>query len=103
MQIKLFVFMSGSIKVGYAYLLHGEPIKSRLTEGVLTKAVQNHRCFRVVETTAGWRPIHDNHAIAAMAAVVTFAQPIPDRLLKATVEASEQAASELGLGSKAPI
>jgi uncharacterized protein (TIGR04255 family) len=95
--------MSGAIKVGYAYLLNGDVIRDRLTEGVLTKTVQNHRCFMVVETTAGWRPIHDNHAIAAMAAVVTFAQPIPDRLLKATVEASEQAASELGLGSKAPI
>jgi hypothetical protein len=46
------------------------------------------------EEMAGWRPIHDNHAIAAMAAVVTFAQPIPDRLLKAALEASEQAASE---------
>jgi hypothetical protein len=55
------------------------------------------------EEMAGWRPIHDNHAIAVMAAVVTFAQPIPDRLLKAALEASEQAASELGLGSKAPI
>jgi len=55
------------------------------------------------EEIAGWYPIHDNHAIATMAAVVTFAQPIPDRLLKTILQASEQAASELGLRSRAPI
>jgi uncharacterized protein (TIGR04255 family) len=55
------------------------------------------------EQMTGWCPIHDNHAIATMAAVVTFAQPIPDRLLKTIIQASEQAASELGLRSKAPI
>ncbi len=36
----------------------------------------------VTEKMAGWHPIHDNHAIAVVAAVVTFAQAIPDLLLK---------------------
>ncbi|MGI8525856.1 MAG: hypothetical protein ACR2K5_06675 [Pseudolabrys sp.] len=47
-----------------------------------------------------WQPIHENHAIDVMAAVVTFAQPLPDRLLSAVFKVSEEAAFSVGLKSR---
>src|SRR5262245_12456878 len=47
-----------------------------------------------------WQPIHENHAIDVMAAVVTFAQPLPDRLLKKVLQLSEGVAFEAGLKSR---
>jgi len=49
---------------------------------------------------SGWRPIHENHAIDVMAAVVTFAQPLPNRLLSSAFKASEEAAFVAGLKSR---
>jgi hypothetical protein len=57
----------------------------------------------VTEKMTGWHPIHDNHAIAVMAAVVTFAQAIPDLLLKRVLQDSEDAAFGLGLKSRHAI
>ena len=52
------------------------------------------------QATPEWRPIHDNHAIEAMAVVVTFAQPLPDRLFKKMLDAAEAAAFAAGLMSR---
>lgn len=49
---------------------------------------------------SGWRPIHDNHAIEAMAVVVTFSQSIPDMLLKRILRDSEEVAKSMGLTSR---
>jgi uncharacterized protein (TIGR04255 family) len=48
----------------------------------------------------GWQPIHENHAIDVMAAVVTFGQPLPDRLLRRALQVSEEVAFEAGLKSR---
>jgi uncharacterized protein (TIGR04255 family) len=48
----------------------------------------------------GWQPIHENHAIDVMAAVVTFGQPLPDRLLRKALQVSEEVAFEAGLKSR---
>jgi len=48
----------------------------------------------------GWHPIHENHAIDVMAAVVTFGQPLPDRLLRNVLQVSEEVAFEAGLKSR---
>jgi hypothetical protein len=50
--------------------------------------------------TDGWVPIHDNHAIDVMAASVAFSEPIPDRLLKSVLKASEGVAIAVGLKSR---
>jgi hypothetical protein len=50
--------------------------------------------------SGGWQPIHENHAIDVMAAVVTFGQPLPDRLLRKVLQASETVAFEAGLKSR---
>jgi hypothetical protein len=47
-----------------------------------------------------WQPIHENHAIDVMAAVVTFAEPLPDRLLRKVLQVSETVAFEAGLKSR---
>jgi uncharacterized protein (TIGR04255 family) len=47
-----------------------------------------------------WEPIHENHAIDVMAAVVTFGEPIPVLLLKRVLQIAEEAAFEAGLRSR---
>jgi hypothetical protein len=47
-----------------------------------------------------WKPIYDNHAIDAMAAVIQFSQPLPDLLLRKCIKAAEDVAFELGLKSR---
>jgi hypothetical protein len=47
-----------------------------------------------------WEPIHENHAIDVMAAVATFGQPLPDRLLRKALQVSEEVAFEVGLKSR---
>jgi hypothetical protein len=48
----------------------------------------------------GWQPIHENHAIDVMAAVLTFAQPVPDVALRRMLRAAEDAAFAAGLRSR---
>jgi hypothetical protein len=50
--------------------------------------------------TDTWHPIHDNHAIDVMAAVVNFAEPIPELLFKKILKASEDRAFAEGLRSR---
>ena len=47
-----------------------------------------------------WKPIHENHAIDVMAAVLTFSEPIPIRLLSRALKLSEDAAFAAGLRSR---
>ena len=47
-----------------------------------------------------WKPIHENHAIDVMAAVLTFSEPIPIRLLSRVLKLSEDAAFAAGLRSR---
>jgi hypothetical protein len=47
-----------------------------------------------------WYPIHDNHAIDVMAAVVNFAEPIPELIFKKVLKASEDVAFSNGLRSR---
>jgi hypothetical protein len=47
-----------------------------------------------------WHPIHDNHAIDVMAAVVNFAEPIPGLIFKKVLKASEDVAFSNGLRSR---
>ncbi len=54
----------------------------------------------VTKHLGGWCPIHENHAIAVMAAVVTFAQPVPDLMLKKMLQSSEDTAFAAGLKSR---
>ncbi len=49
---------------------------------------------------SGWHPIHDNHAIDVMAAVVTFSEPIPDRVLARALRAADEVAIPAGLNSR---
>jgi hypothetical protein len=48
----------------------------------------------------GWQPIHENHAIDVMAAVVTFAHEVPDLALRRMLRAAEDAAFQAGLRSR---
>lgn len=48
----------------------------------------------------GWQPFNDNHAIDVMAAVVSFAQPVPDLTLKKILKAAEDVAFPAGLRSR---
>ena len=48
----------------------------------------------------GWQPIHENHAIDVMAALFTFAQPVPDLALRRMLRAAEDAAFAAGLRSR---
>jgi hypothetical protein len=48
----------------------------------------------------GWQPIHENHAIDVMAAVITFAQPVPDVALRKMLRAAEDVAFSAGLRSR---
>jgi hypothetical protein len=48
----------------------------------------------------GWKPIHENHAIEVMAVVLTFAEPLPDRLFRNILRACEDAAFTAGLKSR---
>jgi hypothetical protein len=54
----------------------------------------------VIKDAGGWRPIHENHAIAVMAAVVTFAQTVPDLTLRKILRSSEDTAFAAGLKSR---
>jgi hypothetical protein len=54
----------------------------------------------VSKDAGGWRPIHENHAIAVMAAVVTFAQTVPDLMLRRILRSSEDTAFAAGLKSR---
>jgi hypothetical protein len=47
-----------------------------------------------------WQPFHGNHAIDVMAAVVTFAQRVPDEALRPMLSAAEDAAFPAGLTSR---
>ncbi len=47
-----------------------------------------------------WKPIHENHAIDVMAAVITFAEVIPGLLLKRVLQIGEDAAFAAGLRSR---
>jgi hypothetical protein len=47
-----------------------------------------------------WYPIHDNHAIDVMAAVVAFAEPIPELIFKKILKTSEDVAFANGLRSR---
>jgi uncharacterized protein (TIGR04255 family) len=47
-----------------------------------------------------WNPIHENHAIDVMAALVTFSQPIPNLLLNKALKRSEDASFAAGLRSR---
>lgn len=49
---------------------------------------------------ASWRPIHENHAIDVMAAVLTFSEPVPALLFRKALKASEDAAFDAGLRSR---
>ncbi len=49
---------------------------------------------------SGWHPIHDNHAIDVMAAVVTFSEPIPHRVLARALRAADEVAIPAGLNSR---
>ena len=46
-----------------------------------------------------WTPINDNHAIAVMGAYVEFADPLPERSVRAALKTLELKAYELGLTS----
>jgi hypothetical protein len=48
-----------------------------------------------------WNPIHENHAIDVMGALVTFSQPIPNLLLNKALKRSEDASFAAGLRSRA--
>jgi hypothetical protein len=48
----------------------------------------------------GWQPLHQNHAIDVMAAVATFAQPIPQVALRRVLRVAEDAAFAAGLRSR---
>jgi hypothetical protein len=48
----------------------------------------------------GWQPLHENHAIDVMAAVVLFAEPIPQVALRRMLRAAEEAAFGAGLKSR---
>lgn len=50
--------------------------------------------------TERWRPIHENHAIDVMAAVIRFSQPLPDLVFKRAAKAAEAAAFGNGLKSR---
>jgi hypothetical protein len=47
-----------------------------------------------------WHPINENHAIDVMAAIVTFAEPIPDLIFRRMVKATEEVAFASGLRSR---
>jgi hypothetical protein len=47
-----------------------------------------------------WQPVHENHAIDVMAVVVTFTEPLPDRVLRKALQVSEAAAFDAGLKSR---
>jgi len=47
-----------------------------------------------------WNPIHENHAIDAMAALVTFSGTIPNLLLAKALKRSEDVAFDAGLRSR---
>lgn len=53
--------------------------------------------------TDEWRPLWENHAIEVMAAVVTFAEPLPALLRKRLIENSRPTAHDLGLRSEQPV
>ena|ERR1700737_4317235 len=50
--------------------------------------------------SGSWHPIHDNHAIDVMAAVVNFAEPIPELIFKKALKVSEDVAFSKGLRSR---
>jgi hypothetical protein len=50
--------------------------------------------------SGSWHPIHDNHAIDVMAAIVNFAEPIPELIFKKALKASEDVAFSKGLRSR---
>jgi hypothetical protein len=58
-----------------------------------------------MERPDGWvsQPIHENHAIDVMAAVVIYSEPIPDLLLNRVLKFSEDAAFAAGLRSRHPM
>ena len=47
-----------------------------------------------------WHPIHENHAIAVMAAAVTFAEPLTSVVYRKFLQAAEEAAFNAGLKSR---
>lgn len=51
-------------------------------------------------TDAEWRPINENHAIEVMGVAITFAQPLPGRILNRIFQAIEEAAFASGLRSR---
>jgi uncharacterized protein (TIGR04255 family) len=53
-----------------------------------------------VPVAQGWRPIHDNHAIDAMAVAVVFAEVVPTLLFKRVVGAAEEATLGAGLRNR---
>lgn len=50
--------------------------------------------------SGNWRPRHENHAIEVMAVVLSFAEPIPDRLFAAVQRRAEANAFDAGLLSR---
>src|SRR5690242_9586196 len=50
-----------------------------------------------------WHPVHENHAIDVMAAVVAFSEPIPELPFKRILKASEDVAFAEGLRSRHSI
>jgi hypothetical protein len=55
-----------------------------------------------LKMSGSWHPIHDNHAIDVMAAIVSFAEPIPDLVFKKALKISEDVAFSNGLRSRHP-
>ncbi|MCA1542247.1 hypothetical protein I6F18_20015 [Bradyrhizobium sp. NBAIM32] len=53
-----------------------------------------------MRSMAQWHPINENHAIDVMAAIVNFAEPVPDLLLKRVVKSTEDLAFASGLRSR---
>jgi len=53
--------------------------------------------------SAGWSPVNENHAIDVMAAVISFAEPIPASLFKKALDSVEDAAFAAGLRSRHSI